>query len=106
MTEGMAIPLKSVPDCNSCGWRDEVKLLREEVGSVRTDVSDVRGDIKELRALIVTAGGIDLQAGPLKLKGPKNLTPVLAIAAIAVCVAYVAVQFAPTRSTQPSSVQR
>ena len=82
-------------DCNECGWREELRAIRDEQ-------QEIRGDIRELRTLLLKRQSIaefsgeqisdstppgrqreEMRIGPLRVRGSH------AVAAVAIAVALI-----------------
>ncbi len=85
------------PDCNACGWREELRGIRKEVEGVRGDVRGLRGALE--RGLQITArddGQLELKVGPAQVKGRwRDVTLVACALAVVVSTAWVARWWGP-----------
>jgi hypothetical protein len=58
------------PDCNACGWREELRLIKSEQLETRKDIRGLREDLaRGLQVIRHEDGQLELKVGPAAVQG-------------------------------------
>jgi hypothetical protein len=96
------------PDCNACGWREELRGIRKEVEGVRGDVRGLRRELKQgLQLTTRDDGQLELKIGPAQVKGQWRAVALVACAlAVVVSTAWVARWWGPPSHSVAPQAQK